>query len=95
MAVNVVNEYAAISDRVFVILVRRVDFPTEGKPTRDTRASPLLLTSKPDPPPEPDPGVGSSSCARRRASFLARSNQDDSAGAFFVELSIEKDKIPF
>jgi hypothetical protein len=30
-------------------VVRRVDFPTEGKPTRPTRVSPDLLTSKPRP----------------------------------------------
>jgi hypothetical protein len=43
---------------------------TEGKPTSDIRASPLLLTSNPDPPPLPDPGAGSKSCARSLASFL-------------------------
>lgn len=63
------KEYAATSLRVFVILDRKVDFPTEGKPTRDIRASPDLLTSKPEPPP-PELPVGSRSWARRRASFL-------------------------
>jgi hypothetical protein len=43
---------------------------TEGKPTSAIRASPLLLTSKPEPPPDPAPGAGSSSWARSRASFL-------------------------
>lgn len=69
IAVSVVNEYAAASLLVLVILDRKVDLPTEGKPTRATRASPLLLTSKPEPPPPPAP-VGSRSWALRRASFL-------------------------
>ena len=69
IAVSVVNEYAAASLLVLVILDRKVDLPTEGKPTRATRASPLLLTSKPEPPP-PLPPVGSRSWALRRASFL-------------------------
>lgn len=61
MAVKVVKEYAATSLFVFVILERKVDLPTEGKPTSAMRASPLLLTSKPLPPPDPAPGGGSSS----------------------------------
>lgn len=43
-------------------------FPTDGKPIRATRASPDFWTSKPVPPPLDLP-VGSSSCARYRASF--------------------------
>ena len=43
-------------------------FPTEGKPIRATLASPDFCTSKPVPPPDDLP-VGSSSCARYRASF--------------------------
>ena len=70
MAVKVVKEYAATSLLVFVIFERNVDLPTDGKPTRAMRASPLLLTSNPAPPPEPAPGAGSRSWARRRASFL-------------------------
>ena len=70
IAVSVVKEYAAVSLLVLVILDRKVDFPTDGKPTSATRASPLLLTSNPAPPPEPAPPAGSRSCARRRASFL-------------------------
>jgi len=70
MAVSVVNEYAATSDLVFVILERNVDLPTEGNPTSAIRASPDLETSNPAPPPDPAPGAGSSSCARNRASFL-------------------------
>lgn len=70
IAVSVVKEYAAASLLVLVILDRNVDFPTDGKPTSATRASPLLLTSKPAPPP-PLPPVGSRSWARRRASFLS------------------------
>lgn len=61
MAVRVVKEYAATSLFVFVILERKVDLPTEGKPTSAIRASPLLLTSNPVPPPDPAPGAGSSS----------------------------------
>jgi hypothetical protein len=59
-----VKEYAAVSDFVFVTRERKVDFPTEGKPTRAIRASPDLLTSNPVPPPAPAPGPGSSSWAR-------------------------------
>lgn len=69
IAVRVVNEYAAASLLVLVILLRKVDLPTDGNPTSATRASPLLLTSKPAPPP-PEPPVGSSSWALNRASFL-------------------------
>lgn len=70
MAVRVVNAYEATSERVLVTLERKVDLPTDGNPTRDMRASPLLLTSKPEPPPEPAPGAGSSNWARSRASLL-------------------------
>ena len=70
MAVRVVKAYEATSDFVFVTLDRNVDFPTDGKPTSAIRASPLLLTSKPEPPPPPAPGPGSNNCALRRASFL-------------------------
>ena len=49
MHVKVVNSYAAASLAVPVRVVRRVDLPTEGKPTRPTRVSPDLLTSKPRP----------------------------------------------
>ena len=73
IAVRVVNAYEATSDLVFVTLDKNVDLPTDGKPTSDIRASPLLLTSKPEPPPPPLPGPGSSNWARRRASFLCRS----------------------
>lgn len=70
MAVRVVKAYEATSDLVLVTLDKKVDLPTEGKPTSAIRASPLLLTSKPAPGPPPEPGPGSSSWARRRASFL-------------------------
>lgn len=76
MAVRVVKAYDATSDFVLVTLDRKVDLPTEGKPTRAIRASPLLLTSKPAPPPPPDPGPGSRSWARRRASFLNKGLAD-------------------
>ena len=61
IAVRVVKEYAATSLLVLVILERKVDFPTEGNPTKAIRASPLLLTSNPLPPPDPAPGAGSRS----------------------------------
>jgi hypothetical protein len=61
IAVRVVKEYAATSDFVLVIFERKVDFPTEGKPTRAIRASPDFDTSKPAPAPEPAPGAGSNS----------------------------------
>ena len=66
------NEYDATSDLVLVILDRKVDLPTDGKPTRAILASPDLDTSKPVPAPAPAPGVGSRSWTRRRASLLAR-----------------------
>ena len=69
MAVSVVNEYAAISDLVLVILDRKVDFPTDGKPTRAMRASPDFDTSKPC-WLGPLEVVGSRSWARKRASLL-------------------------
>ena len=40
MHVSVVNSYAAASLLVPVSLVNKVDLPTDGKPTRPTRASP-------------------------------------------------------
>jgi hypothetical protein len=57
----VVNSYAAASDRVPVRLVSKVDFPTEGNPTKPILVSPDLVTSKPrsaflvpaDFPPDP------------------------------------------
>lgn len=70
MAVRVVKEYDAASDFVLVTFDRNVDLPTEGKPTRAMRASPLLLTSKPAPGPPPPPGPGSRSCALKRANLL-------------------------
>lgn len=76
MAVSVVKEYAATSDLVFVILDKKVDFPTEGKPTSAIRASPDLLTSKPV-PSDPAALVGSRSCARSRASFLVHVSRYD------------------
>lgn len=70
MAVRVVNAYEATSDRVLVTFDKKVDLPTDGNPTSEIRASPLLLTSKPEPPPPPAPGPGSNNWARRRASLL-------------------------
>lgn len=47
MAVSVVKEYAAISDLVLVIFDKKVDLPTEGKPTSAILASPDFDTSNP------------------------------------------------
>jgi hypothetical protein len=55
-----VKAYDAASDLVLVTLDRKVDFPTEGKPTSAIRASPDLETSNPVPPALPAPGAGSS-----------------------------------
>jgi hypothetical protein len=55
MHVSVVNSYEATSEYVSVIVERRVDLPTDGKPTNPTRASPVFFTSKPSPPPPPPP----------------------------------------
>lgn len=49
--VRVVNSYDATFEKVPVNFVNKVDFPTEGKPTNPTRASPDLETSKPSPAP--------------------------------------------
>ena len=70
IAVNVVNEYAATSDFVFVTFERNVDLPTEGKPTSAIRASPDFDTSNPVPAAPPAPGPGSNNCARNLASLL-------------------------
>lgn len=45
--VSVVNSYAATSEYTPARLLRRVDFPTDGKPTNPIRASPVFATSKP------------------------------------------------
>lgn len=58
------TSYAAASLYVPVSRVRRVDFPTEGKPTNPTRVSPALLTSKPLPPPPPAPLLPPPSASR-------------------------------
>jgi hypothetical protein len=65
-----VKAYEAASDFVFVTRDRKVDFPTDGNPTSAIRASPDLETSNPVPAVLLAPGAGSSSWARRRASFL-------------------------
>jgi hypothetical protein len=63
------------SENVPVNLFSNVDFPTEGKPTKPTRASPLFVTSNPSPalPPPPfDDGVSNS---HRNFASLACTNQ--------------------
>lgn len=45
--VSVVNSYAATSEYTPAKLESKVDFPTEGKPTKPIRASPVFATSKP------------------------------------------------
>ncbi len=49
MQVRVVNSYAATALSVLVIFPRSVDLPTEGNPTKATRASPDFWTSNPSP----------------------------------------------
>ena len=57
------------SEKVPVNLFRSVDFPTEGKPTRPTLASPLFVTSKPSPAPPPPLDGGARSSLRNLASL--------------------------
>jgi len=57
------------SENVPVNLFSRVDLPTDGKPTRPTLASPLLVTSKPSPAPPPPLVVGVRSSLRSFASL--------------------------
>ena len=68
-----------------MIFERKVDFPTEGKPTSAIRASPDLDTSKPLPGEEEEPGVGSRSWARRRASLPLSRPRWYSVALFSVE----------
>eukprot|EP00056_Hartaetosiga_gracilis_P006068 m.92737 g.92737 ORF g.92737 m.92737 type:complete len:318 (-) comp12366_c0_seq3:1173-2126(-) len=60
--VNVVNSYAAASEYTPARLVSKVDFPTEGNPTKPTRASPVFGTSNPSPLPPPEVFTEISSC---------------------------------
>lgn len=46
--VRVVNSYAATSEYTPAKLLRSVDFPTDGNPTKPTLASPVFATSKPE-----------------------------------------------
>ena len=53
--------------------VSSVDLPTDGKPTRPTRASPVAFTSNPSPAPcAPDFGPSKSSSRLYLASFALR-----------------------
>mmetsp|Transcript_19741 Transcript_19741/g.46785 ORF Transcript_19741/g.46785 Transcript_19741/m.46785 type:complete len:240 (+) Transcript_19741:544-1263(+) len=73
MQVSVVNSYEAASEKIPVSEVSSVDFPTDGKPTKPTRASPVAFTSKPSPVPcAPDLGASKSSSRLYRASFALR-----------------------
>lgn len=60
------------SEKVPVNLLRSVDFPTEGNPTRPTRASPLFVTSNPSPaaPPPLEDGVKSSLLSLASFAFM-------------------------
>lgn len=62
-------EWFQTSEKVPVNLLRSVDFPTEGKPTKPTRESPLLVTSKPSPAPPPPFDEGARSSLRSFASL--------------------------
>jgi len=57
------------SEKVPVNLLSKVDFPTDGKPTKPTRASPLFVTSNPSPAPPPPFDEGSNSSLRSFASL--------------------------
>ena len=59
------------SENVPVSLFKRVDLPTEGKPTSPTLESPLLVTSKPSPAAAPPPLVGGASRSLRSLASLA------------------------
>mmetsp|Transcript_21838 Transcript_21838/g.66289 ORF Transcript_21838/g.66289 Transcript_21838/m.66289 type:complete len:272 (+) Transcript_21838:716-1531(+) len=74
MHVSVVNSYEAASDCTSVSEVSSVDLPTEGKPTKPTRASPVARTSKPSPGPPPPP-LGSAINSRLYLATFARSWQ--------------------
>ena len=64
------------SENVPVNLFSNVDFPTEGKPTKPTRASPLFVTSNPSPAPPPPLDVGVSN-SRRNFASLAWPNEQN------------------
>jgi len=63
------------SENVPVNLFSNVDFPTEGKPTKPTRASPLFVTSNPSPAPPPPLDVGVSRSRLNFASFALTKEQ--------------------
>ena len=75
MHVSVVNSYDAASEKIPVSDVSSVDFPTDGKPTSPTRASPVDRTSKPSPAPPPPAFVSRSSSSRLYFASFARSPQ--------------------
>mmetsp|Transcript_2968 Transcript_2968/g.8655 ORF Transcript_2968/g.8655 Transcript_2968/m.8655 type:complete len:208 (+) Transcript_2968:487-1110(+) len=74
MHVSVVNSYEAASEATSVSEVSSVDLPTDGNPTKPTRASPVARTSKPSPGPPPPP-LGSATSSRLYLASLARSEQ--------------------
>mmetsp|Transcript_69137 Transcript_69137/g.124645 ORF Transcript_69137/g.124645 Transcript_69137/m.124645 type:complete len:226 (+) Transcript_69137:696-1373(+) len=90
MQVRVVNSYEATSLSWPVILLSSVDLPTDGKPTKPIRASPVLDTSKPafaGPPPLPFvPSV--TICARSLASLAFSRPRCPFVALFFCVLAI-------
>jgi hypothetical protein len=70
MEIYELREKKLTSEKVPVNLFKSVDFPTEGKPTRPTLASPLLVTSNPSPAPPP-PFVGGARSSLRSFASLA------------------------
>mmetsp|Transcript_33695 Transcript_33695/g.104015 ORF Transcript_33695/g.104015 Transcript_33695/m.104015 type:complete len:211 (-) Transcript_33695:31-663(-) len=89
MHVSVVNSYAATAESVLVVLLRKDDLPTEGKPTRATRTSPERLTSKPAMDPWPDARAAFSSISvLMRASCPLRRPTWYSVRLFFCVLAI-------
>lgn len=86
--VKVVNSHWATSEYVPVNLDRRVDFPTEGNPTKPILASPFLATSNPSPPPPPFLEIASNCSLFSLAIFAFRSPMCPSVALFFYVLKI-------
>src|SRR3989344_1095047 len=86
MQVKVVNSYAAVFDCVLQRVLRRVDFPTDGKPTMITDAFPVFLTNHPSPPPFPADFF--SIFSRSFAIWLLRSPNQCSVALLYLALDI-------